>query len=139
MSIRNRTKQAGFTLAELMVVIVIIGLLATLVTTDVMGIFSDAKVKKVQADIQTIDTAITNYTLRNGRAPDDLEILIQPDENNHRFLNKTAVPKDPWKNPYLYEPPVGNERYRIYSLGRDGSPGGEGEDRDISNIDMMAE
>ena len=64
---------------------------------------------------------------------------IEPDPNGHRFLNKTSVPKDPWQNPYLYEPPVGSEKYRIYTLGRDGSPGGDGEDGDYSNHDLMAE
>ena len=104
---KNGRKRQGFTLAELMVVIVIIGLLATLVTTDVMGIFTDAKGKKVRADINAIDQAVQNYTMRNNGEPDGLEILIQPDENGYRFLNKSIVPKDPWGNEYLFEQSIG--------------------------------
>jgi general secretion pathway protein G len=140
MKIQSRKKQQGFTLAELMVVIVIIGLLATLVASDVMGIFTDAKLKKVKSDIQVIDGAITTYALRNsGVYPQDLQVLIEPDPNGHRYLDRTSLPKDPWQNEYLYEPPMGADKARVWTNGRDGVPGGEGEDADYDSWKLKGE
>ncbi len=140
MLIQNRTKRQGFTLAELMVVIVILGLLATLVATDVMGFFTDAKLQKVKSDIKTIEEGVKTYVMRNSSAyPDSLEVLIEKDENGHRILDRTTLPKDPWQHEYQYDPPYGNQEMRIFTLGRDGVPGGEGEDRDYSNIDLKGE
>lgn len=102
-------------------------------------VFSSAKVAKVKADIMTLDTAVTNYQLRNGRAPDSLELLVEPDENGHQFLNRAGLPKDPWGNDYLYEPPVGQDEHLILSYGADGQPGGEGAATDISNWTMRDE
>lgn len=136
---RNR-RQKGFTLAELMVVIVIIGLLATLVASDVMGIFTDAKKQKVKSDILAIEEALTIYSMRNGGDyPNSLEVLIEKDENGHRILNRTALPKDPWGREYMFDEPIGTDDLRVYTYGRDGMPGGEGEDGDYSNLDLKAE
>ncbi len=131
-------RREGFTLAELMVVIVIIGLLATLVASDVVGFLSGGKRTKAEADITSIETAIKSYFLQNGQWPESLEVLIEKDENGHRFLDKPSVPKDPWKHEYVYEPPVGGEDLNVISYGADGQPGGEGDDADITLIDIKS-
>jgi general secretion pathway protein G len=130
------TRRAGFTLAELMVVIVIIGLLATLVVPNVVKKLFTANVAKAKHDIMTIDNAVTSYAIENGgRFPDSLEALVTPDANGHSFLNTETVPKDPWGNEYVFEPaPSGSQKFRVISYGKDGQPGGEGDEADIDNI-----
>lgn len=131
-----RARRAGFSLAELMVVIVILGLLAAVVVRNVWPMLSRAFEGRVKADILAITSALEEYAVNNaGRYPDSLEILIQPDENGHRLLDRTTMPVDPWKNEYLYDPPrPGEPRPRVYTLGKDGSVGGEGDNRDIDNF-----
>ena len=131
-----RARRAGFSLAELMVVIVILGLLAAVVVRNVWPMLSRAFEGRVKSDITTIDQALTDYATANGmRYPDSLEVLIQPDANGHRMLDRTTLPVDPWKNEYLYDPPrPGEPRPRVYTLGKDGAVGGEGDNRDIDNF-----
>ena len=125
--------RAGFTLAELMVVIVIIGLLATLVVPNVMKRLFKAQRTKAEADISALDNAIELYMIENnGRYPETLEVLVTPDENGESYLKQISVPRDPWDNEYYYEPPSGGRPYNIYSYGKDGSPGGDGDDADIT-------
>jgi general secretion pathway protein G len=129
---RCRARRAGFSLAELMVVIVILGLLATLVVPNVVGYLFRANSEIVKVDISSLSDAIRQYQINNGgKLPDSLERLIEPDTNGHRYLDTKTLPKDPWKNEYQYES-NGNE-YRILSYGKDGMPGGEGEDADIDS------
>lgn len=118
-----------------MVVIVIIGLLATLVVPNVVKRLSTAMGGKAKADIVAIDQALTEYCINNGgQWPDSLEILVEPDENGQAYLKGRKVPKDPWKNEYGYEPPSASEpRVRIFTLGKDGMVGGEGDNADIDN------
>ena len=132
--------RAGFSLAELMVVIVILGLLATIVVPNVLSRLGQATVTTAKIDIAAIDQAIESYRINNmGNAPDSLEILITPDANGNTYLkNYTEVPLDPWKNPYFYVPPSGNQDYRVGSYGTDGQPGGEGEDADIDNFTIKS-
>jgi general secretion pathway protein G len=130
---------AGFSLAELMVVIVIIALLATFVANNALPYLMKANATKAKADIAAICTAIDTFTIDNGgRYPDSLEILVTPDENGITYLKDlTTVPLDPWKNAYAYEPPSGGMGpYKVFSYGKDGQPGGEGDEADISNISM---
>ena len=128
--------RAGFTLAELMVVIVIIGLLATLVVPNVISKLGKANIAKAKADITAISDAVTSFAIENGgRFPDSLEVLVTPDPNGHTYLDSEVVPKDPWGNEYVFEPaPSGSQKYRVISYGKDGIPGGEGDDADIDNI-----
>ena len=128
-----RRGRKGFTLAEMMVVIVIIGLLATLVVPNVIRRFFQAAHTKAKTDIVALSQALDEYAINNGmKYPDSLEVLVTPDVNGHTYLNSTKLPKDPWKNEYQYDPPQsGQPRPRVYSFGKDGQPGGEGEDRDI--------
>ena len=125
----------GFSLAEMMVVIVIIGLLATIVVPNVMQRFNFATKQKAKADIVAIDSALEEYAIQNGGIyPESLEDLVTPDENGHSFLKRKTVPLDPWKNEYLYDPPSpGTPMPRVYSYGKDGQPGGEGDNEDIDS------
>jgi general secretion pathway protein G len=135
----RRARQAGFTLAEMMVVIVILGLLATLVVPNVIQRLSAAMGGKVKSDIMALENALTEYAVANGgRYPESLEALVTPDVNGHTFLKQTSIPKDPWKSEYQYEAPgPGQPRPRVFTLGKDLQPGGEGDDRDIDNLMIL--
>jgi general secretion pathway protein G len=128
--------RAGFSLAELMVVIVIIGLLATLVVPNVVAKLGKANRTKAKADIVALDKAVEDYVIdNNGRYPDSLEQLVQENEQGQSYLKQTSVPKDPWGQTYVYEPPTsGTHKFRVVSYGKDGVPGGEGDDADIDNL-----
>jgi general secretion pathway protein G len=114
----------GFTLAEMMAVIVIIGLLATLVVPNVLGKWDEAARTKARTDITSLVNAATEYAVRNGgRYPDTLDALVAPDESGHAYLQSRTLPLDPWKHEYVYEAPVpgaGDPRPRIASMGKDG-------------------
>lgn len=130
---RKQHKTSGFTLAELMVVIVIIGLLATLVVPNVVRRLFAATRATAEANISTLAGACEDYAVTNmGRYPESLEVLVQPDADGHTYLNRETVPLDPWGQPFLYEPPQGGRKLNIVSYGKDGVPGGEGDDADIS-------
>jgi general secretion pathway protein G len=133
-SIRRRGQRAGFSLAELMVVIVIIGLLATMVVPRLFDRFSDAQIQKAKTDISRIYDGVVSYaTMNSGRYPDSLEALVRPDQNGRRFLDQETIPKDPWGNEYLYYPPRGGEiEPTVMTYGSDGAQGGEGKDRDMT-------
>ncbi len=129
---RRRGSAAGFSLAELMVVIVIIGLLATLVIPNVISKLGKANVAVVKTDITTIAQGVNEYYLNNnGRFPDSLESLVIEDANGDKILDRDTVPKDPWGNEYVYE--LNGNSFTVSSYGADGQPGGEGKDRDIDN------
>ncbi len=134
----KRHANAGFSLAELMVVILIIGLLATLVVPRVMDSFGEAKWGKVKSDLSTLGNVLGTFATRNGGDyPDSLERLVQNDDNGKRYLTATVVPKDPWGNEYVYNPPEGTSDFELYCYGKDGVPGGEGDDRDLSYQDVI--
>ena len=134
MKVRHSNKRTGFTLAELMVVIVIIGLLVTVVAPNVMQRLTTAKWTKAKADIKVLDEAVESFLMQNqGRMPDSLEDLVQEDINGNTYLKQTTVPKDPWGYEYQFEQ-TGSTKYRIWTEGSDGAPGGEGDERDYDNI-----
>jgi general secretion pathway protein G len=130
-----RAARAGFSLAELMVVIVIIGLLATLVVPNVIRNLFVANTAKAKADIVQIENACTEYATQNQmNYPESLQELVTPDETGFTYLKKEKVPVDPWGNEYIYEPPGGGSPYpTITSYGKDGVPGGEADAKDITN------
>jgi len=133
MTTRTEKTRSGFTLAELMVVIVIIGLLATLVVPNVVRRLFTATRAKAEADIVTIAQSLEQYAVENmGTYPETLEALVTPDENGHTFLNRETVPTDPWGQPYIYEPPSGGRKLNVISYGKDKQAGGEGDDADIT-------
>ena len=131
--LKRHAGQEGFSLAELMVVIVIIGLLATVVVPNVVQKLFVAKKGAAKASLTTLYNAAEDYSLQhNGKWPDSLEQLVTPDENGQRYLRQTEVPMDPWGNPFLYEPPrAGESSPVIATYGADGAPGGTGDDEDM--------
>ncbi|MEM7310523.1 MAG: type II secretion system major pseudopilin GspG [Planctomycetota bacterium] len=143
MKIRNqvaRNLRAGFSLAELMVVIVIIGLLATLVVPNVIKNLFVANTGKAKADIMSIDEAVKSYAVQNQmKYPESLQELVTPDQSGFAFLEGESTPKDPWGNEYIYEPPsAGSPQFKIICYGADGVPGGEGPDMDFTNVMIRA-
>ncbi len=130
-------REAGFTLIELLVVVIIIGLLATLVAPKFFGKLAMSKQKTAKAQIELLGSALDEFRLDNGRYPtteEGLNALREkpPELNNWAgpYLPK-AIPKDPWGRAYIYRSPGEHGDYDLYSLGRDGQEGGEGEDADI--------
>jgi general secretion pathway protein G len=123
---RSLRKAAGFTLLELLVVIVIIGLLAGYVAPRYFSQVGKSEIQVARAQIDALDKALDQYRLDKRRYPTAEEGLsaLQP------YLKK-ALPNDPWDRPYVYRTPGAKGEYEIFSYGRDGKPGGSGEDADI--------
>ncbi|PZO01471.1 MAG: type II secretion system protein GspG [Alphaproteobacteria bacterium] len=137
---RKRQKREGFTLVELMVVIVIIGLLATVVAINVLPSQDRAMVGKARADISVLEQAIETYRLDNLTFPDDLNALTTAPANlaqPERYRQGGYIrrlPEDPWGNPYQYRRQSAHGgQFDVYSLGADGKEGGEGNDADLGN------
>ncbi|MFN3877088.1 MAG: type II secretion system major pseudopilin GspG [Brevundimonas sp.] len=139
----QRRRRAGFTLVELMVVIVIIGLLATVVAINVLPAQGKAMVGKARADISTLEQAIETYRLDNLTFPDNaqgLQALVaapqglsQPERYREGGYVR-RLPKDPWGQDYQYRrPSTHGGQFDVFSWGADGKEGGEGEDADLGN------
>lgn len=135
---RRRHNQDGFTLIEIMVVILILGLLATIVVQSLRGATDKAKRVKAQADIAEFKTGLDRYYLDNGYYPttdQGLQALISPPSTGRVPANYEtggyiqSIPKDPWGSPYFYQSD-GNS-YLLKSFGADGVEGGEGKNADI--------
>jgi len=138
----------GFTLIELMIVIVIVGILATLLIPRIMERPEEARRVKAKMDIRTIESALKLYKIDSGEYPtteQGLQALInKPDTapvpmkwRDGGYLDGNSVPKDPWGNPYNYASPTQDGKdYEITSYGRTGQPGGTGRDAEISSADL---
>jgi general secretion pathway protein G len=129
---RARRKRRGMTLIEIMVVITILGLIAAAVGVAVIPKLGEAKQDTARLDIKQIESALKLYYTKRGRYPDTaggLKALVDTQ-------NLEKIPMDPWDREYVYLNEGGKPVIRSY--GRDGSPGGEGEDADISNQDAQA-
>jgi len=140
----NMQKQQGFTLIEIIVVIVIIGILASFVAPKFLGRADEARVAKAKSDILSLESALDLYKLDNYTYPttdQGLEALVvkpssDPVPNGWRqggYLKKLR--KDPWQRDYLYLSPGEHSEVDIYSLGADGAEGGDGFAADIGNWD----
>jgi general secretion pathway protein G len=128
---RRRIQQnKAFTLVELMVVVAIIGILATVVVVNVVGQTVEAKRAKVKADFASIKTAIRMYKIDTGRYPRQIEDLIGQDQRTGKGPWIEEMAQDPWGNDYVYEYRSGSQ-YQLVSYGGDGQPGGDEEDADI--------
>ena len=143
---RSCPAQRGFTLVEIMVVVVIIGLLAAIIGPQLLGQVDTATVTRVKGDMRSIESALSLYYLDNYRYPSTdqgLTALVRnpgeaaaPNWNPRCYLERCQLPVDPWGNPYQYAYPGQRGEYDLYSLGRDGQPGGEGADADIGIWDL---
>jgi general secretion pathway protein G len=133
------TKIRGFTLLELLVVMVIIGLLAGYVGPRYFAQVGKSEVKAAQAQISALEKALETYRVDVGRYPtteQGLAALMAAPPGVNKWQGpylKKALPPDPWGSPYLYKQPGEHGDFDIISLGRDSKPGGTGEDADIGN------
>lgn len=132
--------QAGFTLVELLVVLMILGMLAGLVGPQIMQQLGTAKSKTAKLQIEDLGGALDIFYLDNGRYPttqEGLAALIQQSANtdqwNGPYLKKKKIPKDPWGNQYQYQSPGEHGEYDIYSYGSDNLPGGQGNKQDLNS------
>jgi general secretion pathway protein G len=134
----------GFTLIELMVVIVILGILAGLIVPKIMGRPEEARRMKARVQIESIETALKLYKLDNGVYPSTeqgLQALVELPSvgqlprkwREGGYLEKGKVPEDPWGNQYVYLSPGLHGDFDLMSYGSDGEPGGEGAEADINN------
>lgn len=145
-------KNKGFTLLELLVVIVILGILATFVGTRIMGKPEEARQTQAKIQIQSLESALNMYRLDNGDYPtteQGLKALVEkPGAGNiprkwreGGYLDKSKLPQDPWNYDYAYMYPGmrNTSGFDLFSYGADGQPGGEGKDADIGNWESEGE
>ncbi len=131
----------GFTLIELLVVMVIVGLLAALVGPRLFPKLGKGKQAAAKAQIELLGQALDQMRLDIGRYPTTQEGLSALATNPGGIQNwdgpylKKALPNDPWGKPYHYQFPGNHTEYDLFSYGRDGAPGGEGEDKDVNSWD----
>ena len=137
----------GFTLIEIMVVIIILGILAVYIAPKLMGRPEEAKRVKARMDIASLETALKLYKLDSGKYPgteQGLQALVEKPETGDiprkwregGYLEKSKVPKDPWGNEYVYLSPGLKGDFDIISYGGDGAPGGESDNVDINNWEI---
>jgi general secretion pathway protein G len=140
------TGQRGFTLIELMVVVVILGILAGMIVPKVMDRPEQAKRTKAGVDIDALAQALKLYKLDTGRYPSieqGLTALLEPPSTGvlaknwkGPYLDKNATPKDPWDNDYVYISPGLHGDFDIMSYGADGEPGGEDDNADVNSWEL---
>jgi len=144
---KSKIKRNGFSLIEILVVLLIIGLLTTLVAVNVLPSQDRARVEKAKADIAIMGNALEMYRLERFNYPNNemgLRALLRSDEENFQNSLNTrgyikSLPKDPWGNEYQYVIPGDKGEYDLFSMGADGNIGGEGLNADIGNWDPEVE
>jgi general secretion pathway protein G len=138
-------KDRGFTLIEIMVVLIIIGLLAGIVVPKLMGRTEEAKHTKTMVQIKNLESALDLYKLDSGNYPSTeqgLQALVEKPAigeipknwKEGGYIDK--IPKDPWSNPYVYISPGVHGDYDLYSYGADGEEGGDGKNADIQSWNL---
>jgi general secretion pathway protein G len=143
----NRPNERGFTLIEIMVVIIILGILATYTAVRLTGQAEQARRTQAKVQIETFSTALALYKLDNGSYPSTdqgLNALVEAPTvgtlprkwREGGYLEKRKIPLDPWKNEYIYLSPGIHGDYDISSYGNDNAQGGEGENADVNNWDI---
>ncbi|HMK65156.1 MAG TPA: type II secretion system major pseudopilin GspG [Thermodesulfobacteriota bacterium] len=136
----RKKNSLGFTLIELLVVMVIIGLLAALVAPRLFPKLGKGKQAAAKAQIELLGQALDQYRLDIGTYPSTQEglnaLVANPGAEKWEgpYLKK-GLPMDPWGKPYMYQSPGTHGEYDLYSFGRDGKAGGDGEDKDVNNWD----
>ena len=137
---RKSRRDGGFTLLEILVVLGIIALLATVAAPQVLRYLGNARVETAKAQLAAISTAVELFALDNGGLPTPqmgLAALMQPPAGAPRwrgpYLKKAEGLIDPWGRPYQYRAPGRNAPFEVFTLGRDNAPGGAGEDQDLTN------
>jgi len=130
----------GFTLVELLVVLIILGLVASIAGPNVMKYLGTSKTKTAGLQLKEIESSLELYFLDTGKYPSSaagLKALIKNDESvvgwNGPYFKKAVVPNDPWGNSYVYAFPGEHAAFDLLSLGADSQTGGEGDDKDITN------
>jgi general secretion pathway protein G len=130
----QRSRQGGFTLIEIMVVVIIIGILISMVGTNIFPALEEAEITASEFQLKQIENSLSMYRMKNARYPtseEGLQSLVSPPGGETRYMD--SIPKDSWGNEYNYRSPGQKDDYDLYSLGRDGQEGGEGIDADIGN------
>jgi general secretion pathway protein G len=137
---RRRKSESGFTLVEILVVLVILGLLAALVVPNLIGNVGKAQIATTKTQITNLETALDTFRLDVGRYPNSqegLQALVERPTGADRwdgpYLKKGVLPKDGWEHPYVYKSPGDRGPYEIASYGADGVAGGDKENADITN------
>ena len=144
---KRKLDDRGFTLIEIMIVIVILGILAWQVVPRIMGKPEEARRLKAKMDISSIETALKMYKLDNGVYPSTeqgLQALVEAPTigqlprkwRQGGYMEKGRIPKDPWDNDYIYLSPGLHGDFDLLSYGGDGQPGGEGDNVDINNWEL---
>ena len=134
-----RRREAGFTLVELLVVLIILGLIAAFAAPQVIKFVSGAKTDSARIQIERLSAVLDLYRLQVGRYPGDegLNALMEQPADapnwDGPYLKKADSLIDPWSRPYLYRFPGEHGDYDLYTLGADGQEGGEGEDKDLTS------
>ena len=144
---KEKLNEQGFTLIEIMVVIIIMGILASIVALRLTGQTEQARQTQAETQIRIFESALELYKLDNGSYPtteQGLKALVEAPTvgvlprkwREGGYLQKSSIPKDPWENEYIYLAPGIHNDFDIMSYGDDGIPGGEGKDEDINSWEI---